>query len=198
MSCFHKLHRWAGEMICFAALLLGVSADASTAQLLDLHDADGPTQLRALIINVRGLSVVSLQGYTARVDLNGEIDGYFTTSGHYTDASCTVGPFWSAGDVIPGFVFRGGALGIAYVPTDAVMQTFTYGQQVFYLSGGVCEAGSVFKTGAYFIVLQNDVAVTGIKDYFLPPLRLHPIKSGDSQCVFRSGFECATQSGKSP
>lgn len=181
-----------------AILLLGAPTLASSTQLLELHDADGPTQLRALALDVRTLSVVSAQGYTARVTFSGEIDGYFSTSGHYTDASCTIGPFRPAGDAIPGFVFRNGPFGIAYVPTDAASHTFTSGQQVFFQIGDSCESGSVFETEAHFLALQNDLAVTGIRDDFVPPLRLRPGVNAGSQCVFSNGFECVVQLGVSP
>lgn len=198
MNNLHKVHQRVSALVVLAVLLIGVPPYASSTQLLDLHDANGPTQLRALVLDIRTLSVVSSQGYGARVTFSGEVDGYFSTSGHYTDALCTVGPYRPAGDAIPGFVFRNGAFGVAYVSTDAASHAFTSGQQVFFLIGDSCESGSVFETGAYFLALQNDPAITGIRDVFAPPLRLRPVANVGSQCIFSDGFECVVQVGESP
>ncbi|MCU0755135.1 MAG: hypothetical protein MUE46_08440 [Xanthomonadales bacterium] len=197
MSNRHKVYQRVRLLIVLTLLIFGVPTNASSAQLLDLHDANGPTQLRAFFLGLDALSVVSSQGYGARVTFSGKIDGYFSTSGHYTDASCTDGPYRRAGEAIPGFVFRNGASGIAYVPTDANTHTFTSGQQVFFLDSDICVVGSVFETGVYFLALQNDPAITGIKDVFAPPLRLRPVASAGSQCVFSDGFECVIQVGES-
>lgn len=187
-----KKNYWQANAL-LSTFLVMCQTSVFSMELLELHDAGGPTNLKAIAHGIRTLSVVSPQGYTASVSFSGEIDGYVTTSGYFLDALCTDGPFRSAEDAIPGYVFMNGPDGVGYIDENTTATVFTTGQQAFLKSGANCNSTSVYEGGSYFRVQHNNHLITGLKDNFSPPLRLRLAEPVTTPCVFVDGFECSTK-----
>lgn len=181
----------------FLFLALTYNGRVHAEPKLEARDANGPTGLAVMSVDLFTLTVRSAQGFYGQVSPSGRIGRSASTQYPYKASDCTGERYLELDSESYGLfpaVMVSGSSHPYFVPADGGYLQLDPGNY-FTVPYGFTSCNQIALTAQTRVQRQspNDPSVTGIPNVLAPPIQVADRSVTSPACVFADSFECAAK-----